>query len=109
MTANDEKIIAEFKNRIGKEIHGHIRSMRVFGSRARGNAAPNSDMDILILVDKNDPALEAAIDEVAYRVMWDSDFNPILSVKVMEATRYEDFLKRDFSFYRNVNREGISI
>ena len=43
----------------------HIRRLEVFGSAARGEAAPNSDVDLLVTFDESVPVSTAELLEMA--------------------------------------------
>lgn len=77
----------------------------LFGSRAKGLAAPDSDWDILILLDK-DKIETSDYDTIAYPLFelgW--QFNEHFSVKLYTQQEWE---KRNFTlFYKNVEKEGI--
>ncbi|SNB47991.1 nucleotidyltransferase domain-containing protein [Geobacter sp. DSM 9736] len=105
----DKKIIEDLKRRLPPEVLGHIRQMIMFGSRARGDAAEDSDLDLLAVVDEKTPELEQALDDAAYSVMWDFDFRPTISLKVIPERRFQRGIAAGFSFYRNVVREGIRV
>jgi len=109
MEEKDKLIMAEFKNRLPDELRRHIKRLIVFGSRARNEASEDSDLDLIALVDKRTPEIENELDEIIYQVMWDHNFKPIISLKVFEESRYEIALKKGFSFYRHVDREGVLI
>ena len=77
----------------------------LFGSRARGNPDPDSDWDILILLDKK--KIETTdFDTIAYPLFelgW--HFNQQFSIKLYTVTDWE---KRSFTpFYKNIEQEGI--
>jgi len=99
----------EFKSRVPDDIFRHVRNVMVFGSRVRDNAPEESDLDLMVLVDELTPGIEGALDEIAYSVMWDHDFKPIISLKVFTEARYRSALERGFSFYKNVEREGVLV
>jgi len=107
MTIEDRGIVEEFKKRLPTEVTAHIRRLIIFGSRARGEAESDSDLDLLALVDTLTPELRRAMDDTAYAVMWDHAFQPMISLKIMPEERFNNMLARGFSFYRNVTREGI--
>jgi predicted nucleotidyltransferase len=107
MTTEDRGIVEEFKKRLPAEVTVHIRRLILYGSRARGDSEPDSDLDLLALVDTLTPELHRTMDDTAYAVMWDHAFQPMISLKVMPEERFNDMLARGFSFYRNVTREGI--
>lgn len=83
--------------------------MVAFGSRVRGEGSEDSDLDLLILVDRKAPEIEVKIEDVAYQVMWDHDFKPILSIKFFTESGYLNLLREGFSFYKNIEREGVSL
>ena len=77
----------------------------LFGSRARGNPAPDSDWDILILLDK-EKIEPTDFDSIAYPLFelgW--HLNQQFSIKLYTIN---DWGKRSFTpFYKNVEQEGI--
>lgn len=109
MTDRDKKIISEFKRRLGKDIQGDVKKLIVFGSRARGEAAEDSDIDILAVVTEKRPDIEKKLEDIAYAVMWDYDFKPIISIKMTSESQFNESLARGFSFYRHIEKEGVSV
>jgi len=79
----------------------------LFGSQARGDARPDSDWDLLLILNSNSTNLD---DEIKYsypftKLGWtyNTDFNVLLYSK-------NDWEKRNFMpFYKNVVNEGIEI
>jgi len=61
------------------------------------------------LVDEKTSELEQALDEIAYEVMWDHDFMPIISLKVFSEERFRSAAAKGLSYYRNVEREGVTV
>lgn len=109
MDERDRQVVMEFKGRIPNEVRSHVKRMVVFGSRATGTATEVSDLDLVVLVDEKTPAIENLLDDAAYDVMWDHDFKPIISLKVFTEARYRSAVERGFSFYKNVEREGVLV
>ena len=105
----DKALIEELKQRLPPDVIHHIRRMILYGSRARGDAEDDSDLDLVALVDENTPELEQKLDEIAYSVMWDHDFKPIISLKVFAEERFRTAAAKGFSYYRNVEREGVPV
>ena len=88
------------------ERHG-VAEMYLFGSRARGDARPDSDWDILILIN-GDRATGADFDKYAYPFVnygWSigEQVNPLIY-------SFSDWDRRSNTpFYKNVQSEGISL
>jgi len=40
-------------------------------------------------------------------VMWEYDFKPLISLKIFSKSDFNKSLRNGFSFYRNVEKEGI--
>lgn len=109
MGEKDRQIALELKHRLPPEVRRRLSHLILYGSRARGDATEDSDLDLVALVDAKTPELEEQLEEAAYRVMWDHDFKPIISLKVFAGDRFRMAAEKGYSFYRNVEREGIEL
>ena len=109
MNAQDNQMATDLKERITTAISTHLSRLIVFGSRARGDAAPDSDLAVVALVDNREPELERRLDDIAYDVMWDHDFRPIISLKVFSETEFTTAARKGFSFYRHIVNEGVAV
>jgi len=105
MRENDIKIIEKFKVLVSMRVKVH--EVRVFGSRARGDATEESDLDVLVVVDYLDHSIEKYISDCA----WESGFSE--NIIIMPIAISMDTLKnspiRTSSFIKNVYREGITV
>ncbi|MGN0050747.1 MAG: nucleotidyltransferase domain-containing protein [Prevotella sp.] len=79
----------------------------LYGSRARGDARPDSDWDILVLLDKERITLED-MDNITYPIRelgWNLNemINPIMFTE-------KEWKAKSFTpFYKNVTKEGITL
>ena len=96
MDDKDKLLILEFRKRFPPDAERHLKRTIVFGSRARGEAREDSDLDVVVLVDENTPELKKTLDDIAYKIMWDNDFKPIISMKVFPEDRFCSAAKRGF-------------
>lgn len=108
LNQKDLQIVRDFKSRLPLDLAAFVSDVLVFGSRARNEASSDSDLDIAVLLKEHSSESESRLDDIAYQVMWDYDFRPIISLKVFSESEFHDAAKQ-FSFYRNVLREGVSI
>ena len=80
----------------------------LFGSQARGDANPDSDWDLLVVLDKKGKHNWDDFDSFAYpfaEIGWDYGvaINPLLYTQ-------EEWSRRKITpFYKNVEKEGIEI
>jgi predicted nucleotidyltransferase len=105
----DRKIVLELKRRLSADLQKRVIKFILYGSRARGFDEEDSDLDLVALVDEKTPEIESALDDLAYGVMWDYDFKPVISLKVFSEVRFRSSTEKGMSFYRHVEKEGISI
>lgn len=91
----------EFSLAFGKRFKGLI----LFGSEARGDATPDSDIDFLVLIENMDPAEDRkTVVNVTYPVMLE-----LPTVRVIDATpvEFSAFEAQEFPLYRNARAEGV--
>jgi predicted nucleotidyltransferase len=80
----------------------------LYGSRAKGSSEPDSDYDILVLVDSFlTRKLEDRISFAIYDLEYEAD--AILSVHIYEKRFFQSPLGRVMPLFNNVRREGIRI
>jgi len=109
MKEQDRKIVLELKKRLSADLQKRVTKFILYGSRARGVAEEDSDLDLIALVDEKTPEIERALDDLAYGVMWDYDFKPVISLKVFSEERFRSSTEKGRSFYRHVEKEGITV
>ncbi len=79
----------------------------VFGSRARGDAHPDSDLDILVLVEHTTPAIRKLISLCAWEVGFDADI--LLQTVVMTREQVEHGPEQSSLLMLAINKEGVAV
>jgi predicted nucleotidyltransferase len=51
LTASERRTIERFASRLGNDLGNDLRALWLYGSRARGSAPPESDVDLLVIAD----------------------------------------------------------
>ena len=105
MNAKDLQIVERFKKLVSKKVK--IQELQVFGSCARGDASPESDLDLLVVVEQLNHSIEKYISDCAWEAGFPED------VIVMPITISLDTLRnspiRESVFIKNIYREGIAV
>jgi predicted nucleotidyltransferase len=106
MTADETNVLRRFKSILAQRLPAY--SLIAFGSRARGDADIESDLDVLVLVDGEvDDAVRRTISDCAWEASFDSGI--VLSPLAVSRQEWEHGPDRDSLLALAVRREGISV
>jgi predicted nucleotidyltransferase len=105
MQERDLKIVENFKSLVSQRVKVH--EVRVFGSRARGDAAEESDLDVLVVVDYLDPSTERYISDCAWEAGFPEDVIIIPIAISLDTLKNSPI--RESVFIKNVYQEGVSV
>ncbi|CDX04027.1 putative nucleotidyltransferases [Desulfitobacterium sp. LBE] len=100
-----EAAINEYKERLSHKLGDNLIVAKLFGSVARGTDTPESDIDILVLLEDVDERTRDEIVEATVDVNVEHDV--VICPVVMTATEYKFPLFQETSFYQAIEREGI--
>lgn len=106
MNATVRTVLAEYRARL-EDIYGpRLAGLILFGSQARGDADPDSDIDVMIV-------LSGPLDDWA-ETQRTSEVTSEISIKFDTAlsrlfTTAEDYAQKTAPFFETVRREGISL
>lgn len=100
-----EKLAGELKRMFGSSL----RRVILYGSCARGDYSPDSDIDVMILLDVSQEDLPSAREKVmdaTDRLDWEYDV--VLTPVVQTIQTFEQYRQASV-FYQNVAREGVFV
>ena len=99
--------IVDFIGRLRRVLGGHLVDVRLFGSVARGDARPDSDIDILVVVQPDDERtrLERIALDTAFDVNLQHDV--YISPRVLTPSILADPVWGHTPFLKAVQRESV--
>ncbi len=107
MTNEIKQALSELREALGVLLGDNMIEVRLFGSRARGDAKLDSDVDLMVVVMKSSLDLEEQIIAEATEVSLKYDL--FIVPVVWSEERRERNRELNTLIYRNVINEGIGI
>ena len=104
-----EELLKVYRGELESATDYRIKKVILYGSYARGDFRPDSDIDVMVLVDTDREgvsALEKKICDITY------DFNDEHGTDIMpvvQSNTHFDYWKKADMFYRNVEKDGVVI
>ena len=107
ITADEREWLDGFRDAVSSRFPAIIEDIIVFGSKARGTASADSDLDVLVLLREGDRSLKSEIRRLGHRLAVTSDAVP----SIMIYTRAEWLERRDCGspLFQAVSRDGVSV
>lgn len=103
----EKPIIEEFKRRIEQQFPGELIWLVLFGSKARGDATPESDVDLLLVIRSDNWRLGDEIRGVGYAL--ELEHGVVLSIQVISRDHYERLRAGGTQFFQVLEQEGVIV
>jgi predicted nucleotidyltransferase len=107
LTKEEKAGLVEIKQRVQSMVGQRLRGIRLFGSKARGDFDPESDLDIAILVDSLDRETKRKIIDVVADV--EIKFLVVVSSLVLSWDDFQSLRARERRIAIDIEREGIPL
>jgi len=103
----DKSALSQFKIALEQKLGGQLIDLKLFGSKARGDDRPDSDIDLLVIVATDDWHIRDKVYDVATDILLQIDV--CISPKVISKNRFDRLCKEGTSFMHNVCRDAITV
>lgn len=101
----DHQIVSEFRDRL--ELVMPVLDLRIFGSRARGDAQEDSDLDVFVKVAELDRPLREKIYDLAWEIGF--EYDRIISTFVVTEAQVNSGALGASPILARVLEEGIAV
>jgi len=107
LSHHEQRALSDLRREIGRRLPELRVRMTVFGSRARGDAEADSDMDVLLEVETDRMAFpdKQQLRQIASEISLASGI--IVSLLVVDQHIMKE--RGDFSLFDNIRDEGIAV
>jgi predicted nucleotidyltransferase len=105
LNENEEKALLHLKKILVERFA--ILDFCVYGLKARGDALPDSDIDVMIELEEYNPKIESAIDDLVFDINLAHDC--FISVVMFSRKELEDGPLGESPLYKTIAREGIRV
>jgi len=105
LSTSDRKVVASLARRVRERFQG--ARIWAFGSRVRGDATWESDLDVCVVFDHLDPKVEKTLSDIA----WETGFENGLVFNTIAFARddFEHGPASDCSLVAAILREGVPV
>jgi uncharacterized protein (UPF0332 family)/predicted nucleotidyltransferase len=102
---NDRRAIEAFVEALRRDLDSRLLLLALFGSKARGDDLPDSDIDFLVIIEGDARDLERRLSNLTATV--DLEYSVLINTLVFSRERWVDFSQRRAAFWQNAQRDGM--
>ncbi|MCX5828476.1 MAG: nucleotidyltransferase domain-containing protein [Deltaproteobacteria bacterium] len=105
LAQNEERALKELREELFARYP--IIDFRLYGSKAKDEGRPDSDLDIMIEIPDYDREMVAEIDDIIYRINLENDV--FISALVFGRDELEEGPMSESPIYKVIQREGVRL
>ena len=107
LSTQEQSAVSAFLQALQEHLGAQFVQAYLFGSKARGDGHPASDIDILITVKEENWPLRAQVSTLAADVSL--DYSVLIGPRVIGLERWTRMQEAGFGLYKNVIAEGVPL
>jgi uncharacterized protein len=107
LTATEKGWLDEYRAVLEKEFPGVVEQLLIFGSKARGTATEDSDLDVLLILREGDWRLKEAITKPGYMLSIETGVVPSFLVYTRE--EWEARRQGQAPIWQTITRDGVAV
>jgi predicted nucleotidyltransferase len=107
LTKEAQAWLDAYREALNKKHPGAVQEMLIYGSKARGHAHADSDLDVLLIVNDNAGALKRDLRRIGYLLAAKTDVLPSIFAYTQE--EWESRKRSGSSFRKAVERDAVRV
>jgi predicted nucleotidyltransferase len=107
LTKTERAMLEQFKATLKQTLGDQFVELMLFGSKARGDDRPDSDIDVLVIVTTDDWRICDIVYDIVTDIFLQTDIS--ISPKVISKKFLEQLQEEDTFFFRNISRDAIAV
>lgn len=107
LTADEQAWLDSYRSALDKEHPGAVQEILIYGSKARGQAHAESDLDLLLVVKNGSGKLKRELRWIGYRLAATPDVFP--SILAYTEEEWESRRRSGSSFRKAVERDAVRV
>ena len=107
LTPDEQSWLEAYRQTLREHFPRLIEDIIIFGSKARGDAGPDSDVDVLIVLREGDRQTKREVRRLGHHLAVLSDAVP--SIMVYTKAEWTERGQDGSPFYRAVMRDGVHV
>ncbi len=107
LSDQENSVIKKFKTILEQTFGKQFIELRLFGSKARGDDHPDSDIDVLVIVETDDWHIRDKVYDIVTDMLLEMDV--CISPKVISKSIFAQLCKEGASFIHNISKDAITL
>ena len=107
LTKEEHAWLDAYRESLDKKHHGVVREMLIYGSKARGQAHAESDLDVLLIVKNEAGLLKRELRRIGYLLAAKTEVLPSILAYTQE--EWESRKRSGSSFRKAVERDAVRL
>ena len=107
LTVSEQEWLNAYREALTARFSGKVEEVVIYGSKARGDSGPDSDLDVLLIVADKAEDLKWPMRRVGYLLAATSDAVP--SIMAYTRAAWDRLAESGSPYRRNVERDGIRV
>ncbi len=103
----ERKILENFRTEVRNLLQDPSIEVKLFGSKSRGQDREDSDLDVLVIISSEDWHQSDKVYDMVTELLLESGV--CISPKIISKRQFEELIREDAPFIRNVIRDGVAV